>query len=276
MTISPFCWQQGRSMIGRIMTSHNLRALLTPLVLALTLSSSPLQATVDPLSPPQQAVSLKKQHELFPVPSELQDNIAFWRSVFAHWGRGQVAIHDDEHLGLIYEVYDVPGEVTEGLSKTQRAQVDERAAMWAARLERLAGANINDDTLTQQDRDLIKRIKAVGGPQALNNAASRVRTQRGIRERFLRGLEISGRYDAAFRRAFKAEGLPEDLAYLPHVESSFQSHAKSTVGATGMWQFTRGAGKTYMTVTRTVDERLDPIASAHGAARYLRDSYDRL
>jgi membrane-bound lytic murein transglycosylase D len=97
-----------------------------------------------------------------------------------------------------------------------------------------------------------------------------------VRERFRRGLEISGRYDEAFREIFQARGLPADLAYLPHVESSFQVNARSSVGAAGVWQFTAGTGRRYMTVTRAVDERLDPIVSADAAARYLQSAYARL
>jgi membrane-bound lytic murein transglycosylase D len=43
-----------------------------------------------------------------------------------------------------------------------------------------------------------------------------------------------------------------------------------------MWQFTRGTGKIYMTVNGTVDERLDPVVAAEGAARYLGDAHRKL
>ena len=89
-------------------------------------------------------------------------------------------------------------------------------------------------------------------------------------------MEISGRYDAAFRGVFREAGLPEDLAYLPHVESSFQNHAASSVGAVGMWQFMPGTARQFMMLNAAVDERRDPVASAQGASRYLRDANDRL
>ena len=92
----------------------------------------------------------------------------------------------------------------------------------------------------------------------------------------MRGLEISQRYDAVFRKIFREEGLPEDLAFLPHVESSFQASARSSAGAVGLWQFTRGAAERFMTVNTKVDERLNPIASARGAARYLKHAYSLL
>ena len=114
----------------------------------------------------------------------------------------------------------------------------------------------------------------------MNGAAERVRAQRGTRERFKHGLEISRRYDRQFRKIFRDAGLPEDLAYLPHVESSFQPTAKSSAGAVGMWQFTTAAAKTFMPAghshSHRVDHRLDPFASAIGAARYLSFAYSKL
>ena len=115
----------------------------------------------------------------------------------------------------------------------------------------------------------------VGGDK-LSGAHERVRTQRGLRERFREGLERSFRFDSVIRSIMREHGLPEDLAYLPHVESSFQYQARSAAGAAGMWQFTRGTGKRYMTINSTIDERLNPLTATRGAARYLEAAYDKL
>jgi membrane-bound lytic murein transglycosylase D len=60
------------------------------------------------------------------------------------------------------------------------------------------------------------------------------------------------------------------------VESSFQHTARSSAGAVGVWQFTRSTGRKFLRVNAAVDERLDPVASARGAARYLREAHDVL
>jgi membrane-bound lytic murein transglycosylase D len=134
-----------------------------------------------------------------------------------------------------------------------------------------AGAPLNDD-----EKALAILVTTRAGTQAIAGASARVRTQRGIRERFRQGLEISKRYDAAFRKVFRDAGLPEDIANLPHVESSFENIARSSAGAVGMWQFTRPAGKRFMTITHSIDERYDPLAAARGAARYLKVAYELL
>ena len=71
-------------------------------------------------------------------------------------------------------------------------------------------------------------------------------------------------------------GLPEDLAYLPHVESSFNIGAVSKAGASGIWQFTRSTGSQYMRINRHVDERTNPFVSTRAAAQLLKKNYEIL
>jgi len=212
----------------------------------------------------------------FPVPSEIEDNVTFWRKVYGEWSRGKVAVHDDEYMGVIYEVASLPGASRAGYTAEQRRFVQEREAHYKHRLERLEATVRSGRSPSGYDKALYQKLVDAGGTRAIYGASERVRLQRGLRERFRRGLEISGRYDAKFREIFRSRGLPEDLAYLPHVESSFQAHARSSAGAAGIWQFTRGTGKRYMTVNGTIDERLDPVIAAEGAARYLGEAYRKL
>lgn len=212
----------------------------------------------------------------FPVPPEIQDNVAFWRKVYGEWSRGKVAIHDDEYMGVIYEVVDLPGPTRAGYTAEQKRFLQAREAHYKSRLEGIEKKVRSGRSPSGYEKTLYKKLVDAGGKRAIYGAGDRVRIQRGLRERFHRGVEISGRYDAKFREIFRSRGLPEDLSYLPHVESSFQAHARSSVGAAGMWQFTRGTGKIYMTVNGAIDERLDPVIAAEGAARYLGDAYRKL
>lgn len=107
-------------------------------------------------------------------------------------------------------------------------------------------------------------------------AAENVRSQSGQKERFLAGFIKSGEYLAEIKNILQSYGLPAELAHLPHVESSFNFKAYSRIGAAGLWQFTRDTGKQYLTINNVIDERLDPIASTHAAAKYLAKSYQQL
>ncbi len=95
-----------------------------------------------------------------------------------------------------------------------------------------------------------------------------------FKESFQEALNRSGRYLDFIKRAFRERGLPEDLAYLPLIESAFKEKAVSRKRAKGLWQFMRSTARKYgLRVDWWVDERYDPIKSTIAAARYLEDLY---
>ncbi len=70
-------------------------------------------------------------------------------------------------------------------------------------------------------------------------------------------------------------GVPQELAYLPVIESSFSPFAVSRSGATGIWQFMRNSIGGYgMSITEWVDERRDFMKSTDAALKKLIDNYN--
>lgn len=68
-------------------------------------------------------------------------------------------------------------------------------------------------------------------------------------------------------------GLPEELAFLPVIESEYSSKAVSRSGATGIWQFMRNSIGGYgMRIDDWVDERRDFMKSTDAALRKLSDN----
>ena len=208
----------------------------------------------------------------FPIPPGIEDNVEFWRKVYGEMDRSQVVIHDNEYMSVIYEVVDVPGS-----GESRRAFVKGKQQEYRDRLATLERKVTYGESLTSAEEEMKAELEAVGGRNAIFGAADRVRTQQGMRERFRSGMEISGRYDQAFREIFRKHGVPEDLAFLPHVESSFQSKARSGVGAAGLWQFMPATGRVYdLQVDHKLDERMDPLLACEGAARYLSAAHRKL
>ena len=103
-----------------------------------------------------------------------------------------------------------------------------------------------------------------------------IKAFRGIRKKNIRNaLNRSVEYIDEFKRIFKEQGLPEDLAYLPLIESGYRIHALSRARARGVWQFMASTARAFgLRVDWVIDERRDPYKSAAAAARYLKKLYE--
>jgi membrane-bound lytic murein transglycosylase D len=89
-------------------------------------------------------------------------------------------------------------------------------------------------------------------------------------------LVAAGRYRDLIIGKLHAAGLPLDLFYVAMIESSFDPHDSSSVGAAGLWQFMPAGGKIYgLAQNHWVDERRDPLRATIAAVDYWRDLYQR-
>ncbi len=87
---------------------------------------------------------------------------------------------------------------------------------------------------------------------------------------FLESYRRSGQYRPMIVRMLREAGLPEELSWLPLVESGFKTQALSSARALGMWQFISSTGSRYgLDRSHWIDERMDPEKSTTAAIGYL-------
>jgi membrane-bound lytic murein transglycosylase D len=82
---------------------------------------------------------------------------------------------------------------------------------------------------------------------------------------------LSDQYFPLFESRLQNSGLPEELKYVPVIESALDSLALSPSGAFGLWQFKAETGRSFgLLVNDDCDERSDPAKSTQAACDYLK------
>lgn len=218
-----------------------------------------------PQPPAQQLHNLRvQQGGVFPVTPELEPKVNFWRDIFSKYSEKQFVVHSQRNPELVYGVVDTrkgPGVQ----QSVQRIRND------------LMALHKSGQPRTESQRHLSEVLENFPDRNKYLRAATELRVQQGMREQFASGIKRSGLYMAQIKTILGAQKVPQELALLPFVESSFHPGAFSSAGAAGVWQLMPDTARDFnMRVDEDIDERRDTLRSTKAAAAYLRRANDKL
>lgn len=96
------------------------------------------------------------------------------------------------------------------------------------------------------------------------------------RPEFERLMTRRALFSDMIREKLRERDMPEELLYIPVIESGLSPFAVSRVSAVGLWQFMSPTAMQYgLRVDEYVDERRDPVRATDAALDYLSWLYDR-
>ena len=224
------------------------------------------------------AAHLLPKHEIhcsasFPCSEELITRVNFWVEVFQGWGEQVAILHDPNVPERVYAVINTGYGC--GRKASRRIKANRRSI--SASLNALAANIAKGRKITDPKERHLLTLFPSKEPGEIRESAKEVRCQGGVRDSFIKGLRRFNRYSDLVDRVLAKYQLPEDIRYLPFVESSYNPAAYSKVGAAGLWQIMPATARSLgLELNATLDERLDPEAATEAAAKYFIDATNRL
>jgi len=189
----------------------------------------------------------------------IKDALEEYQTALGYWEKADVdnsLKYLDSAYGLILQLNDL-----EDADLVQ--EKDELRLLIAKRINEIYTAHLlavgeNHDTIPLEENQYVSReISSF---------------QERERQYFLDSYRRSGRYRPMILKIFREKGIPEELSWIPVVESGFKVRAYSRAQALGLWQFISSTGYRFgLKRSRWIDERMDPRKATLAAAEYLKE-----
>jgi membrane-bound lytic murein transglycosylase D len=214
--------------------------------------AEPPAAAVEPQVPPEKPVEAEKD-----VADLLED-------AFAAYEEAQSALEREDMDGALAKLDEAYGILLKMSLPADSPLVQEKndlRLLVAQRIQKISASrttlasSVNGSIPLVENQWVLREIKSF---QTLERKA------------FEESYRRSGLYRAMILEELRKEGLPEQLAWIPLIESAFKPRALSRARALGMWQFIRSTGYRYgLKRDKYVDERMDPVKATRAAIQYM-------
>jgi membrane-bound lytic murein transglycosylase D len=199
------------------------------------------------------------------VPSGLEAEVEFWEDIFSKYSPNQCVFHDKDNLTKIYAVVKLP-ENKLAARKLSKKYAD---AIQNGLLHLSGGGRPR----TKLERNIVAATEVKQRfPAYYRYAMNNFRCQRGVdlNPSIMRSQKVV----SFIRKTLEKNGLPEDLAYLPHLESGFISNARSHAGARGLWQFMPATGRMWgLRVNKRTDDRINIRKATEAASKLFLELF---
>ena len=217
----------------------------------------------------------------FSIPAGMRDRVGFWFDIYSKYDSNKKVIHHTRYPWIVFKVVDVSEIINSDTPKIRWLRNVKADKFVTSELEKIKQAlkEISKtgivDPQNEQHQLVANTLSKLQGSLKENakEAFNSIRVQTGQKNFFQDGIETSHLYLNGMEDVFAKYKLPKELTRLPFVESSFNRHAVSKVGAAGIWQFMDYTGKSFMTISKHIDERKSPFKSTEAAARLLKENH---
>jgi len=223
----------------------------------------------------------------FKIPDFFQDSVRFWFNIYTRYKVTDSVIHDKEDLRIVYETLSFESLAAADVSAFVRTSLQSKFVSDKTKSYRQAFKNLGKNknlkgdievkilsALTRADIHIPNKTK--DRVNFFNNLSGRLRAQTGQYDNIKQGIKNYILYEDFIEKVFVNFDLPHELIAISFLESSFNTKARSRVGATGVWQFMRRTGRSFMDIDRYQDGRLNPLLSTISALHLLAQNYNIL
>lgn len=186
----------------------------------------------------------------FQVPEPLKDDVNFWILIYTKYTTQQGVFH-------------ISGDTSRILAEIDLTNVFSNPKWGPIRREKEAKILIERERRNVARSNKIKNVKSI-------------RLQMGLKDRMENAIYESGKYLPMMEKIFVERGLPKELTRVVFVESSFNTEAKSKVGASGLWQIMPDVGRKYKYLQKNYDKRDHPIYATKLAADIFKQNFNIL